>query len=180
MTAKVNMIVAVDKYGGFGKGGKIPWSFKEDFEFFKKKTHGYSCLLGKNTYLDIVKMSKKRNKNKNPDEVLPGREVFVLSSDEKLKIIGKNVTRVSSVEQFLYNHSESRVFICGGERLYKQCLSLSDTIFMTVVDGDFQCDRYFPVELLSKNFKIHKGDTLKSMDRLSKLEYNLYFLTYVR
>jgi dihydrofolate reductase len=61
----VNIIVAVDDAGGFGKDGKIPWHFPEDFKRFKEITKDSVCVMGRNTYEDMLEMVKSRKKDPN-------------------------------------------------------------------------------------------------------------------
>lgn len=179
MSATFNMIVAVCKNAGFGNKGKIPWHYKEDMKWFSKKTKGYTCLMGKNTYLDLVKMTKSE---KNPDkDPLPDRKILVLTSSDDIPLYG-STERVNSIEEVLYDYHDQRLFVCGGERLYKDCLSYTDTIFMTVIDSNFDCDVFFPVERLEKTFKIYKCEKklCKNIKSRAKPSHDLYFTTYIR
>lgn len=36
------------------------------------------------------------------------------------------------------------VFLIGGQRIYEEGMNYVDTLFITEVQGDFKCDRFFP------------------------------------
>lgn len=156
----MSIIVAVDEVGGFGKDGKIPWNSKEDLKHFKDVTTGHSCVMGRKTYEDLL-----ANHTKNKDEIkdiLPKRRSYVITSDAEFQAPGATV--VSSLREAVQSCGEhERVFVLGGERLFIEALSWADTIHMTIMDGDYQCDRFFPVQALKK-FNIiegKQGDGLK-------------------
>ena len=63
------------------------------------------------------------------------------------------------------------VFILGGERMYIEALTFTQTIYMTVVKGKpYDCDRFFPINVLNKSFNIVEGTETD----------NLYFTKYER
>ena len=59
-------IVAVDRNGAIGKGGRLPWHYSADLKFFKEQTTGNACVMGYKTWLTL----------KRP---LPGRLNVVLT-----------------------------------------------------------------------------------------------------
>ena len=55
---KFNIIVAMDNNRGIGLNNQLPWSFKEDMNYFKNLTKGAgnnAIIMGKNTYHSINK-----------------------------------------------------------------------------------------------------------------------------
>jgi dihydrofolate reductase len=150
------IIVAVDEAGGFGKDGKIPWHNKEDFKHFKDTTMGHPCIMGRKTYEDMRAYQSKK-KDEDITEILPGRQSFVVTSNRNFTAPG--ATAVGSIReavQSLDEHDTRPVFILGGERMYIEALPWVDTIHMTVLDGDYQCDRFFPIKSLNQ-FHITSG-----------------------
>lgn len=172
--APMSIIVAVDEDGGFGKDGKIPWHFKEDFDHFKEKTKNSVCIMGRTTYEDMLEMVKvRRKKNKTEGkikEILPGRECYVVTSNTKYKAEGATaVTSITQAVQSLKDTDKREVFILGGYRMYVEALAWANKIYMTVVKDRFDCDVFFPVEATAK-FDITEG---KETDKLN-------FITYTR
>jgi dihydrofolate reductase len=39
---------------------------------------------------------------------------------------------------------EDEVFIVGGAEIYRQALPLTDSIYLTIIDHDFDGDTFFP------------------------------------
>lgn len=143
-TQKIEMIVAVDKNGGFGKNGKIPWHYPEDFRHFKETTKGAVVIMGRLTYEDLLSYGIKNN------EVLPGRICIVVGRGE-LSTLAHNVLQVDTLLEALNGSTdfpERRVFIIGGERLFREGLEYVDVVHMTHINKDFECDRFFPMKEL--------------------------------
>lgn len=125
------IIVAVDKKNGIGKGGTLPWKIPEDMKFFQKETMDSVVIMGRTTYESIGKC-------------LPGRENIVVSRSGGL---GTRVPRVSSLGEAFQRAKyagRSRIFVIGGEQLYRQALPYCNTVMLTQIPRDFECDRYFP------------------------------------
>jgi len=53
-------IVAVDKNGAIGKGGRLPWHYSADMRFFRETTTGNACVMGHKTWLTLGKPLKDR------------------------------------------------------------------------------------------------------------------------
>lgn len=142
--SNVKIIVAVDKNGGFGHKGKIPWYYKEDFAFFKQITKGTPCVMGKHTYEEINDIAKQQGRQ----ELLPGRPCYVISSTlESLH----NATVIRSITDVGH---EPKVFVIGGQRLYNDALNHVDEIYLTQIDRSFDCDVFFDMDYVNSNFKV--------------------------
>ena len=147
----LKLIVAVDKEGGFSKNHKIPWHFKEDLQFFKRTTENSTCIMGRNTYEEILNMKK----NKIGD-ILPNRQSIVISKSLKyLRDEGENDRLVNSFPDAIYKSKNDRIFIIGGEKLYIQTLPFVNEVYMTIINGKYNCDMKFPISYL-KNFKVEE------------------------
>lgn len=141
MQTNFNIIVAVDEKGGIARNSTIPWYFSEDFKHFRDMTMGKACVMGVNTYYEI------NNKLNNPTSVLPGRPCYVISTTlDSLP----NAVVVRALDEI----PESEVFIIGGEYLYDVGLNFADTVYITRIAGDFNCNKFFPVDKLTNNFQL--------------------------
>lgn len=182
----ISIIVAVDGTGGFGKEGKIPWNFPDDMKHFRTVTTGGICIMGRNTYEDMVAMNAKRKKKAaiatyeeieamgSPPTIkpiLPGRTSFVVTSNPNYDAPGATaVTGIRDAIQRLEETDNREIFVIGGYRLYIEALSWSKIIYMTIVkDKLYNCDRHFPINALDQ-YKIVNGTQTDE----------LYFLTYMR
>lgn len=180
----LSIIVAVDNRGGFCKDKRIPWNYKEDFGEFKKITDGGVCVMGRNTYQEILDKKKERNKkkekveNSNSTEItetnpalLINRENYVLS--RSTDFIPEGATLVKSLHEVCKKmgiNDNREVFVLGGERLFIEALSWTTKIYMTVIDDDYDCDQFFPIKVLDEWFDIKKG----------RKSGKLYFVEYHR
>lgn len=172
---EVEIVIAVDEHGGFGKDGKIPWYYPEDLKRFKKITTGHVCVMGRRTYVDMLEMRKERDAKKKKKvaikEILPNRECFVVTSNKDLETPG--ATKVTSIRDAFNQLSiddPRKIFIIGGERMYREALSMTTKVHLTMVPGVHDCDKFFPVEVLTKRFLILGGE----------VENELKYLTYER
>jgi dihydrofolate reductase len=103
-------IVAVDRNGAIGKGGKLPWHYSADMEFFKQTTTGNACVMGYNTWLTL----------KNP---LPNRLNIVLSRQAEIPpqdslVVMRDVDSVLAMAKVL----KTDLFVIGGARVYESFL----------------------------------------------------------
>src|SRR6187200_3173891 len=53
-------IVAVDRNGAIGKGGKLPWHYSADMKFFRETTTGHAVVMSRKTWRTISKPLKNR------------------------------------------------------------------------------------------------------------------------
>lgn len=130
--AKISIISAIAKNNrAIGKDNKLLWHIKEDFLHFKKITSGHPVIMGYNTYLSIGKL-------------LPMRTNIVLS-DKNIEIPGAIVCH--SIEEAIKKASAKdtdEIFFIGGASVYSQAIKLADKLYLTLVDGNFLADTFFP------------------------------------
>ena len=183
----VEIVVAVDKYGGFGKDGKIPWDFPADLKHFREVTFGGVCIMGRLTHADMVEMAHERRLKalaaKQPEEerdpnlprpriktILKNRKSIVLSSKEDFEPEG--ATRAAGLREAIENlprDDKRTIFVIGGEKVYNSALVWANKIHMTVIDEDYDCDRHFNLDYLMKNFQIREG---RKVDELMFVTYH--------
>lgn len=175
MLSRFKVIVACDTRHGIAKDNKIPWSISKDRKFFATKTIGKTAsssshhshaaphhfpnavIMGKETYLALPPSQRP----------LPSRTNVVISttlthSDHPNILIYP--TLIEALIKISHLNFED-VYICGGQRLYTEALTdfayLCDKVYVSRVEGDFHCDRYFPFDLLqsvpSKIKETHTG-----------------------
>lgn len=133
---EIVLIAAVaEKNRVIGDGMKLPWHLPDDLKRFKQLTLGHPLVMGRRTFESLVEQF---------GGPLPGRRNVVLTSRGTLPDHPEIETR-SSLEAALDALSDApRVFIGGGENVYAQCLALADRMELTLVEGDFEGDTYFP------------------------------------
>ena len=164
----MEMIVAVDQGGGFGKDGEIPWKnepfAKADMKWFQEKTKNKHLIFGRRTYEEILAMKKTTS-----EVLLPNRTSYVLSRDPNFSPRG--ATRITDHTQVSEDSlTRSDIIICGGEQLYTQFIPLVQVVYVTIIKDYYNCDRFFPITYLDTHFNIMNGEQKNDM----------YFMTYVR
>ncbi len=125
----VAIIAAYDKKRAIGKNGRIPWNIPGEKSRFRELTMGNTVIMGRRTYEEIGKP-------------LPGRSIIVLSSHKSFS--SENLKSAKSLSEAMEMADGTDIFISGGAEVYKEALSLADTLFITEIDGDFDGDRFFP------------------------------------
>lgn len=113
-----------------GKGGQLPWHLSADLKRFKALTMGHPIVMGRKTHDSIGR-------------ALPGRHNIVVSRDENLIVNGADcVTSLPSALDLAGN--AERVFVIGGEQIYRLALPFADRIEITEIDTAVAGDAWFP------------------------------------
>lgn len=150
---KYAIIVAVDDQGGFSKDEKIPWDFPQDLKWFKDRTKNHICVMGRKTYENI----NARLDGEAVESVLPGRRCFVLTTTVQEYPNATVVKGFLDIENHLTDEdADKTIFIIGGERVFKEGLSLADTVYVTALNSDYSCDKFFPTDYLLEHFYTQK------------------------
>jgi len=127
---RVSLIVAMDRNGVIGAGGRLPWRLPADLKRFKAITMGKPIVMGRKTHESIGRP-------------LPGRENIVVTRDPDFRAPGCTV--VHSVEAALdHCRGAEEVMIMGGAELYRQLLPRADRIYLTHVQAEVPGDTRFP------------------------------------
>jgi len=128
----VSIIVAYDNQRGIGRGGSIPWRAPEDLALFKRLTWGHHIVMGRRTFESIGRC-------------LPGRVNLVVTRQERS--LPEGCVRAASLEaalEYAQARNESECFIIGGGMLYRQALARADRLYISQIEGSFDCDVFFP------------------------------------
>lgn len=125
--AKKNRVIGRDK--------DLPWHIPEDLKRFKRLTTGHALLMGRRTFESVIHQFGRP---------LPNRRNIVLSASGQV-MKHPAVEVVSSLEEALSAaSSEDLVFIGGGATIYEQMLVRADRLELTLVEGDYEGDTFFP------------------------------------
>jgi dihydrofolate reductase len=133
---EIVIIAAVaEKNRVIGKDGRLPWHISEDLRRFKQLTLGHAVLMGRKTFDSILQRLGKP---------LPERRNMVLTSSRFYPEFPE-VEIYDSVEPALQAAAnESTLFVIGGESLYRDTLPFADRLELTIVEGDYDGDAFFP------------------------------------
>ena len=127
-------IVAVELNWGIGCKGKLLQSIPEDMKFFKEKTIGNVVVMGRETFESL---SGKNPLKDRVNIVLTRSESF---NDDRLIICNS----IDEVLNELQKYENDKIFIIGGESVYKQFLSYCDELYITKIYNRYEADKFFP------------------------------------
>ena len=120
----ISMIVARSRNHVIGRDNQMPWKISADLQFFKRVTMGYPVIMGRKTWESIGRP-------------LPGRRNIVVSRNAGYEPTGGELA--SSLDEALNRLSAApRVFVIGGEQLFKQAFDRADRLFITEIDMDVE------------------------------------------
>lgn len=136
---KISIIAAMDSKRGLGKDNKLLFKIPEDFARMQKLTTGHPIVMGRKTFESIGK-------------ILPNRYNIVITRDLGFKInglrLGENFSIASSFDEAIERAKSvvgsDEIFIFGGGQIYQQAIGKANQLCLTLVDGDFGADTFFP------------------------------------
>lgn len=123
----LSILVAHDKQRVIGYQNQLPWHLPNDLKHVKQLSTGHTLVMGRKTFESIGKP-------------LPNRRNVVLTNNPSFKHEGVDV--IHSIEEI--NDIPGQVFIFGGQTLFEEMIDKVDDMYITVVDGKFQGDTFFP------------------------------------
>jgi dihydrofolate reductase len=132
----VSFVVAMSRGRVIGRGGELPWRLPRDLMNFRALTWGKPIVMGRKTHESLGRPLPGRTNivmTRRPDYEAPGCEV-VGSMHEAL-----DQARAASADE---------VMVVGGGEVFREFLPLCSRIHLTLVEGEFEGDAYFPVDLL--------------------------------
>ena len=158
-------IVAVDSTWGIGRNNELLFHIKEDLKRFKELTMFNVVVMGRKTFESLP--NKK---------ALPSRVNIVLTSDKNYKAEGCTV--VNSIEELrkeLKQYDTNRVYIIGGESLYKQFIDECTDVLVTFVYKNSNADKFFPRLIEDKeHWDYICGPVLYDEKEQCKFEYAIF------
>ncbi|MBU1424035.1 MAG: dihydrofolate reductase [Gammaproteobacteria bacterium] len=160
--SKLSIIVAMARNRTIGVNNTLPWRCPEDLKHFKTLTMGHHMIMGRKTFDSIGKP-------------LPGRTTVVVTRNAELKIEGCTIAH-SLQEAIDVCAGDPEIFIVGGADLYRQAVSLVDTLYITEIQQDVEGDAHFPE--FDASVWQEASREVRSQETPQPLEY--HFVTYRR
>lgn len=116
----------------------LPWHIPEDLKYFREMTKGKVIIMGRKTFESFG------------SKPLPLRLNLIVSRRADFQPEGaKAFTTIEQALEFaklqiVEGQYPPEIMICGGEEIYRQTLPITDRIYLTVIDQDYQGDAKFP------------------------------------
>lgn len=135
---EICIIAAVDEVGGIGKDNMIPWGLiPEDMKRFRDLTIPYSVIMGRKTADSIIASNRGR--------LLPNRHNFVVTRDVDFKHpMANNAGSLEDAIHRALEFEDTRIAVIGGGQIYRQAIQFVDKLYLTIIDGTYDCDTFFP------------------------------------
>ena len=128
----MELIAAVDRCWAIGRGERLLFSIPEDLHRFRALTEGNAIVYGRRTLSTFP--------NGRP---LPRRRNYVLTRTPET--LPSDAVGVRSVDALLSaSAGEDRLFVVGGEMIYRQLLPFCRAAWITQVDTDGAGDKFCP------------------------------------
>ncbi len=131
-----------------GYEGMLPWHLPDDLRRFRELTTGHAIIMGRKTWEKGL-----------GGRSLPNRHSLVVSRTlppQSPQTMGDSATTLCIVpslnQAFQQAQHHAKAFVIGGASLYAQTLERADRLELTLVDGEFEGDAFFPAyEVLVQN-----------------------------
>jgi len=139
----IRAILACDDEWGIGKNGDLPWPHNPaDLRWFKQCTDGDVVVMGRNTWDSLpVKPLPKRKNLVVSQTAQPQPNVEVVKPDifkSRLHILAE----------------EMPVWIIGGAHLIETSLDIIDEIWLSQIEGTYDCDTFLPRTAIELTFDL--------------------------
>jgi dihydrofolate reductase len=128
---KISLIVAMASNRAIGLNNQMPWHLSADLKRFKQITMGHPIIMGRKTFEAIGKP-------------LPGRTNIIVSRTSHYQQDGCYVADSIEAAISLGCRLANEVFVIGGATLYEATLPLTDTLYITQINQEFEGDTFFP------------------------------------
>ena len=129
-SSSLSLIVAMAQNRTIGVNNTLPWRCPEDLKHFKALTMGHHMIMGRKTFDSIGRP-------------LPGRTTVVVTRNTGLQIEGCLIAH-SLKAAIAACAGDEEIFIVGGAELYRQAITLVDTLYITEVQQEVEGDAHFP------------------------------------
>lgn len=129
---RISLIAALTHSRGIGKDNKLLWHISEDMKRFAAKTRGHVVIMGRKTYESIGRPLPHRTNivvTRSADYAAEGCKVYH-SVDEALQ-------KAKDIET-------EEIFVIGGAEIYRQAIDKADRLYLTIVEGEYEADTFFP------------------------------------
>lgn len=132
---KCSLVVAMSGDGLIGREGGLPWRLPRDLKHFKTLTWGKPIVMGRKTHESLGRP-------------LPGRTNIVLTRQADYQAEGCRLARDRDEALGLARGTGAdEAMIIGGSEVFQAFLPLATTIYLTLVEGRFAGDVFFPTPI---------------------------------
>lgn len=181
----------MDQKRGIGKNNKLLFQITDDMKRFRQLTTDRPVIMGRKTFESIGRPLPDRtniivthNASFARGPLAKLKEIIVAHSlEDAMRIAKESVNRHSgkrsdSVGERIQNRpvlsqsngfwtsqnddkKQEEIFIIGGGQIYAQSLPLADKLYLTLVEGEYGADTFFP-EYENQGFHVIREEKRES------------------
>ena len=150
----ISLVAAMGKNRVIGNKGKLPWRMPADLEYYRSKIKGKTVVMGRKTFESMG------------NKPLPNRANIIITHNKDFKAEGAIV--VHSTEEALEEAEkispDQELMVIGGSEIYKELLPRANRVYLTIVEGEFKGDAFFPEYDITQWKEISYEDHEKDKD----------------
>ncbi len=127
----IRLIAAMDANRGIAGDHGIPWQGRlpTDAKYFRDQTEVGAIVMGFGTYSEFSQPIHHRTNFVLAREGTPLRPGFAAVAD---------------LEAFFAGRAHEVVWVVGGAGLYAQSIASADELYVTQLEAEFECTKFFP------------------------------------
>jgi dihydrofolate reductase len=128
----LRLIAAIDEMNGVANDSGIPWQgeLPTDAAYYRERTSSGLIVMGFGTYEEFAAPLHDQT-----------NYVVVRPDSEALR---PGFEGIPDVTDFLHQHLDDLVWVIGGAALFVKTIAMASQLYLTQLDGDFECTKFFP------------------------------------
>lgn len=144
-------IVAIDKYYGIAKNGKIPWQSKKDMHFFKSKTLNNIVIMGSKTFFSLPNSKPLANRfnvvlTKTPEKYNNLDNLLFVNQYNLFQFI-TNPLSFDIFQKYKLLNNDFIMFVIGGNEIYNILLPYCRKLWLSQINSNYDCDTFFTANI---------------------------------
>ena len=142
----IRFMAAIDEKRGLADDHGIPWRGKlpTDIRYYHQKIKGFDTIMGYGMYMELSKPLVNQTNYVATRRSTELRDGFIIVDDAR---------------KFLIEFAKD-IWVLGGAGLFASTLDLADELYLTRIDADFHCTKFFPE--FEKDFVLKSRSELKT------------------
>jgi dihydrofolate reductase len=155
----LSSIVAIARNYVIGRDNGMIWHLPEDLKHFKRTTLGKPIIMGRKSYESLGKplpgrpnivisraykdlpTSQPTSIFKDMEDALPGTKPAI---NEGPFLFATIEDGIAAARDMALEMGADEIFITGGGEIYRQTLPITQRLYITVIDRDYEGDTSFP------------------------------------
>lgn len=157
---KICAIVAIAKNRAIGRDNGMIWHLPEDLRHFKRTTMGHPILMGRKSYESLGRPLPGRPNivvSRSFSSLEAGAPTGIFKEMEAPSVAGTEAPvkegpflypsieeGVAAAQKLAAGMGLDKVFITGGGEIYRQSLPVTQRLYLSVLDREYEGDAFFP------------------------------------